>query len=932
MAQGGGRPENDDTYFVSKTRAIIFVVVVIVLAVVVGLIAGLTANASTHQVGGTQQPTSGPNDGQPWMKLKLPNNVKPVTYDLFLHPQINGDSFSGKVSMIVEVSGNTKYILVHRRGLTITQSSLQTVGAAPRKIEIRNFENDKNEFYVIETLSETLQAGQKYNATYIYNGKYPSVLYGLYKSTYKDPEGNTKTMVTSDFEPLDARMALPCMDEPTLKANFTTTMVRPTNGYIALSNMPEERSWQYDASNTAVKFKPTVIMSTYLLAFIICDFKYTASRTNNNVDIRIYAPPHLVNTTQYAATTTKVMFEYFNTLTTLPYDLPKSDLIAIPDFNSGAMENWGLITFRTTYLLYDPMATSIFDKQIVAIVISHELVHQWFGNLVTLKWWDDLWLNEGFASYLEYGGVDHVHPDWGMMKQFLSSDFFSIMGRDSLVSSRPINALSETPAAIKQMFDRITYSKGAVAVRMIEGILTNAEFWKGNRAYLKKYAYSNANTKDLFDTYTTSMNSKMNVGTVMDPWVRQKNFPVVTIASPVNGRSTVTQKRFLIDASSATNDSPFNYEWYVPFNYKTSSSNTIVSNWLNRTSTVINYPSSGWIKANVGQIGFYIVNYPQTNWMALQTALETNVNALDSGDRAGLINDAFLLARANVIVQSLALGMTKYLSKETEYVPWNQALSSLGYFNTILGMRPAYADFKTYMTNLIRPRYNALGWNDTGSHLDKYARRDMLLWVIRLNYGPAMDEAKMIYSRWMKGQAQISPNVRLRALRAGIAAGGMMEWDFAWNKYLTASAGEKSELMYAMAFSRTPWVLNRYLQRAMNTTLVRSQDTLTIIRYVSYTELGTPIAWNFFQSNWNELHKRYGQVTFGLARAIETITSGFSTDFQLKEVEHFFATAKGIDSISNSKKTILETIKGNIAWLKRNEKDVSDWLAANKNI
>ncbi|EDV21351.1 expressed hypothetical protein [Trichoplax adhaerens] len=874
------------------------------------------------------------------MTLRLPTDVVPDHYNLMLFPLVDGSTFTGKVSITINVTKATRHILVHIRDLAITDKSVSTIGGSPRKLSIvQSFFYKPNEFYVIE-VGENLEAGKQYNVTYDFNGNFPKVLFGLYKSTYKTPQGTTRNMVTSDFEPLDARMALPCFDEPTLKATFTTTLVRPTTGYIALSNMPEARSYQYQAGYTAVEYQKTVKMSTYLLAFIICDFKYNETTVNNGVKvskIRIYSPPHLLNNTGFATYTTKAQMEYFNTQTALPYDLPKSDLIAIPDFNSGAMENWGLITFRETLLLYDPLKSSIFEKQRIAVVISHELVHQWFGNLVTLAWWDDLWLNEGFASYLEYQGVHAVYPDWKIMDQFLSGDFFRIMARDALISSRPISALSDTPAAIKQMFDAITYSKGAVAVRMVEFILGDTGFKNGYRAYLKKYQYSNANTMQLWNSLSEANNNRINMVEVMDPWVRQKNFPVITITNQ-GAQGTASQKRFLIDDSAATGTgsdfSTYGYKWYVPLNYITSAdTNTPISAWLNKTSVNFNYPVNGWMKANVGQYGFYIVNYPETNWNRLQAALESDVNTLKSGDRAGLINDAFMLARSGTIKQSLALGMTKYLSKEKEYVPWTTALGSLGYFDTILSMRPSYGDFKTYMINLIRGRYNDLGWTDTGSHLDRYARSDILLWVTRLNYNTAIQAAKKIYNNWMVNGTSIHPNIRTRVLRAGIAAGGLKEWDFAWNKFLTTeSASEKTALMYALAFSRTPWILNRYLQRSMNTSLVRSQDTLSVIRYVSGTTLGRPIAWSFFQANWNTLYDRYSQVTFGLARAAESLTSAFATDYQLQEVQNFFNTAKDTNAISSSKKTILENIKSNIDWLKKNEADVADWLAKNKNI
>jgi glutamyl aminopeptidase len=391
---------------------------------------------------------------------------------------------------------------------------------------------------------------------------------------------------------------------------------------------------------------------------------------------------------------------------------------------SGAMETWGLVTYRETNLLYDRNVSSTANKQRIAAVIAHEFAHMWFGNLVTMKWWSDLWLNEGFASYIEFKGISAAWPEWKMEDQFTVDTMHSIMSLDATLGSHPIVVGVETPDQITEIFDGVTYNKGASIIRMVEDFIGVEGFREGVSAYLDANKFMNADSNDLVMHLEGKINE--DVTAILNTWIRQKGLPVVNVER-IGNNFRLTQKRFLTDPDAEGKEtlvSEYNYKWSIPITYVTSANTTGVQRqWFHHNLNELVIPIEGnvvWIKFNKDQIGYYRVKYEPAMWQSLNNALEQNISSMSVLDRAHLLNDVFSLAEALQVPYDTALTMTKYLKAETSFVPWDVASSKLKGIRNLLYYTEYYSDFKDYVNELVDAAYESIVWDvDPDAHLEK---------------------------------------------------------------------------------------------------------------------------------------------------------------------------------------------------------------------
>ncbi|XP_063336384.1 aminopeptidase N-like [Pelmatolapia mariae] len=894
----------------------------------------------------------------PWDSYRLSMDVIPEYYNVTIWPRLSPDPnnglyiFTGQSTVQFECVKETNLILIHSSQLSYTRqdnkhmASVTTADGAAVPIIKSTWLQPETQYLVIN-LKSKLHQGQKYQLYTEFTGELADDLSGFYRSEYEE-HGLQKIVATSQMHPTYARKTFPCFDEPALKAIFHITLIHPP-GTVALSNGMER-----DIANitidgvswTKTKFEPTKKMSTYLLAIIVSDYTYI-NTTQKDPQIRIWARRKAIDLGQgnYALNVTGPILDFFQSYYNIAYPLTKSDQIALPDFYYGAMENWGLVTYRETNLLYDPETSSSRNKEKTATIIAHELAHMWFGNLVTLRWWNEVWLNEGFASYVAYLGADHAEPTWNVRDLIVLNEIHKVFAVDALTSSHPLSSNEDSillPNQISEQFDVISYSKGAAVLRMLSDFLSEPVFIQGLSTYLNHFGYSNTVGNDLW--HHLQMAVKDNNGSlphpvdrIMSPWVLQMGFPVVTINTAIG---KVSQKHFLLDAdSNVTVKSPYNYEWLIPIRWMRDGTVQKDIWWLMEKEVInLEMRSDGfWVLANINVTGYYRVNYDLGNWERLFTQLNTNHKVIPVINRAQLVDDAFSLARAQLLSTSLALRTTSYLSKETEYMPWQSALNNLDYYYLMLDRTDVYQPMQDYIRKQVTPLFlyfknMTSDWSSVPvQHTDQYNQENAIRMACRSGVPECNSLTTTWFKKWMEEPQQnmIHPNLRSVVYCSAIAAGDEAEWEFGWSQFKIASvANEANKLMFALACTNNIELLNRYLSYTLNSTIIRKQDATSVITSVASNRAGQKLAWDFVRNHWEYMFTEYGVGSFSFASMITGVTARFSTPAELQELKEFVEahSATGFGSATLAVDQALERTRMNIKWLQTNKQEILNWF------
>lgn len=893
----------------------------------------------------------------PWNKMRLPDNIVPVHYNLDVHPNLTTSNFTGLAKIQVHVRQETSVIILHAKHLEISRATiaLTEYGVSHPESILNILEYPPFEQIALES-AKPLDNGETYMVNIYYTANLSDGFYGFYKSSYQTPEGEKRILASTHFEPTSARMAFPCFDEPSFKANFSIKIKREKQ-HIALSNMPIVKSVPTAGGLFEDHFAVSVRMSTYLVAFIVCDFKSVSAVTSTGIKVSIYATPDKWNQTHYALEAAVKLLEFYENYFNIYYPLPKQDLVAIPDFESGAMENWGLTTYRETSLLYHPGTSSASDKLWITMVIGHELAHQWFGNLVTMEWWNDIWLNEGFARYMEFVSVDATYPDLQVGDHFLGT-CFAAMGRDAMNSSRPISTSAENPTQIKEMFDTLSYDKGACILHMLRHFLTDEVFQSGLVHYLRKFSYGNTKNEDLWDSmanictkedftagdfcYSGSQAAKsayrfagehLDIKEIMNTWTLQKGIPVIIVEH--NGSSVrLQQERFLKgilpeDPSWASLQS--GYLWHVPLTYITSNSKTIGKHLLKTKSDHIELDGEAqWVKFNVDMNGYYIVHYTRGGWDALINLLDQNHTLLSQKDRANLIHNAFQLVSAGKLPLDRALDLTRYLRHENKNIP---VLQGLGYLEVFyrMAVRRNITDVATNLKNYILQFFKHLidrqTWSDEGTLSDRLLRSKLLELVCDLDYLPCVQKALAYFNQWRMSNGTL--NLPTDVLEIVYSAGAQSSdgWDYLLTKYMQSVSGaEKNKIVSALASTRNPEKLARLLELGLQGDIIKLQNLAHVVVAVSRNPYGQLLAWNFVKINWSKLIEKFQLGSSTIRWLIIGTSSQFSSKEELEEVEMFFDSIKEQSSQLRCTQIALENIQKNIRWLERNLDLLRSWL------
>ncbi|XP_067308061.1 aminopeptidase N [Pseudorasbora parva] len=912
-------------------------------------------NATTSPV-----PPTPKTSNEPWDKYRLPETLAPQYYNVTLWPRLvmnaNGMYiFTGNSGVMFTCVKKTDLILIHSNKLNLTlfkgnHAKLMGLSSVTAPAIKTTWFQTETQYLVIQ-LEETLKPGSSYWLYTEFRGELADDLEGLYRSEYME-DGEKKIIAITQMQATYARKAFPCFDEPGMKAVFHITLIHDL-GTTALSNSQEIKTENVNIDGVDVTrtiFEPTKRMSTYLVAFIISDFNYITSGDSKGVLVRIWARKKAIDDGQgdYALSITQPILEFFEKYYNTSYPLSKSDQIALPDFNSGAMENWGLVTYRETALLYDLQTSANGNKQRIVTVVSHELAHMWFGNLVTLKWWNDLWLNEGFASYVEYLGADHAEPTWNIKDQIILYDLQRAFAVDSLTSSHPLSRKEEevnTPSEISEMFNTISYSKGAAVLKMLSKFLTEPVFAKGLSNYLNQFAFGSSVYSDLWDhlqkavDQTPGVKLPYSVHEIMNRWILQMGFPVVTIDTRTGN---VSQKHFLLEKDAVVDrKSEFNYEWFVPINWMKRGQ---VQNqlWLLQKSAIyktMKVSKGEWVLANLHVSGYFRVNYDLGNWERLLSELESNHQVIPVVNRAQILDDAFNLARASIINITLALRTTKYLIHEREYIPWEAALRNLNYFFQLFGRSEVYGALQAYLKKQVKPLFEHFGiissnWTTVPSgHTDQFTQIIALSLACSTGIEGCRALTKNWFKRWMQNPHinEIHPNLRSTVYCDAIAAGGAEEWNFGWQMLQKVTvAAEAAKLRSALACTKVPWLLNRYLEYTMNPEKIRKQDATSIVGYIASNIIGQPLAWDFVRANWAYFFKVYGTGSFTFSRLIGDITNRFCTPFELSQLKRFQKdnAETGFGSGTQALQQAIEKTTAKIKWLAENKDPVLQWFTS----
>ncbi|XP_056106759.1 alanyl (membrane) aminopeptidase b, tandem duplicate 1 [Rhinichthys klamathensis goyatoka] len=947
-------------FHISKTVGIVLIVVgAAAVATIIALSVVYSQEKSknnevkpTAEVATSVPPTTAPSN-EPWDQWRLPQTLSPLTYNVTLWPRLKLDPtsglfiFTGMSSVIFRCVEKTDLVLIHSNKLNMTKPvTLKALGSQPAPSIDSIVMYEKTQYMVIK-LKESLTAGERYELYTEFVGELADDLGGFYRSEYDDENGVRKVVATTQMQATDARKAFPCFDEPAMKAVFHITILHdPATRALSNGVVIDEVQITVDGTLlTKTTFAATEVMSTYLLAFIVSEFTFI-EQIDKDLQIRIFGRREAIAAGQgvYALNKTGLILRFFEKYYNVSYPLPKSDQIALPDFNAGAMENWGLITYRETALLYDDKISSNGNKERIATIIAHELAHQWFGNLVTIRWWNDLWLNEGFASYVEYLGADEAEPNWNIKDLIVLNDVHRVFAIDALASSHPLSSKEEEiqrPEQISEVFDTISYSKGASVIRMLSDFLTEPVFTQGLQTYLDHFKFKNTVYTDLWDHLQMAVDKTgyqlpKTVQEIMDRWVLQMGFPVVTFDT-TNGK--ITQEHFLLDPNTKPDrPSEFNYEWFVPCTWIKTGTEQPMRWLLEKTDQTddLKINANEWVLANINVTGYYRVNYDQVNWERLLNVLQTSRHSIPVINRAQLIDDAFNLAKAGIIPTTLALRTTLFLIDETEYMPWESALDNLDYFYLMFDRTELYGPLQAYVGKQVVPLFkhftDLTDWKDVPKgHTDQYNQINALRVACSTGLENCTTLVKDWFQQWMNNPDDnpIHANLRSTVYCSAIAAGDDKEWDFAWEIFQkTNVASEKDKLRAAMACATKPWLLNRYLSYTLDASKIRKQDATSTIISIASNVAGQPLAWDFVRANWEYIFNQYGGGSFSFSNLINGVTKRFSTQFELQQLIQFrddnanIGFGSGTLAIQQS----IERTNANIKWVEQNKDAVLAWL------
>ena len=807
-------------------------------------------------------------------EFRLPKNVTPKRYEIRLTPDLKNFTFDGEESVDITVNSPSSEIVLNALEMEIDRVTAQRGGISIAGKAALDAKKER----VTLRFDRELEAGE-WTLHITFRGILNDKLHGFYRSQYEDGVRKIHTVATTQFESTDARRAFPCWDEPELKASYKITLVVDEN-LTAISNahVESERPSASRKGKKDVVFAETIAMSTYLVAFIVGEFEAT-DPVDAGTPLRVVHIPGKSNLSHFAKKIGAFSLKYFANYYGLPCPGDKVDLISIPDFASGAMENLGAITFRETALLVDDKTASRAELERVADVVSHENAHMWFGDLVTMKWWNGIWLNEAFATFMEMLAVDAWKPEWKRWDSF-SVSRAAAMAVDGLKSTRSIEFTVNSPEEARAMFDVLTYEKGAAVLRMLEQYMGAEEFRKGIAAYLKKHQYGNAETTDLWDALEES--SKQPVRKMMDSWIFQQGFPIIRAEVGADRKGLkVSQRRFFLLPDGTENTQL----WHVPLMIRAKTDRGIINKKIlltDREATIALDGKVEWAIINEGGHGFYRVAYsPQ-----LLEAATKSLAEFRPIERFGLVSDTWAATVSGLAPLSEFLKMARLFASETDLNVWRALIGPFNYLDMVRSENDRQA-LAAIVREVVGPAFKRMGWEPKSGEdeLTRQVRGVLAGTLGTIGEDPEVQaKARQLYAMWDDDPSKADRDIAPALVGILAHSGDAARYEEFKKKFKSArTPQEEQRYLFSLATFRESPLLHLTMAMTLDGQ-VRTQNAPFLMHSLLLNTYCRYEAWDYIRSHWDEMTRKYPDSA--LPRMCEGVVSLLDREDEVKNFFH----------------------------------------------
>ena len=824
---------------------------------------------------------------------RLLDTFTPNHYNLTLDlTRAEEKEFSGTV--IISGDSTSESISLHSKGLTIQSA---TIDNQPVDVSFGEFDELK--------LSQPNLENGKHTICIIFSGNITDAMHGLYPC-YFTHDGIKKQLFATQFESHHAREVFPCVDEPAAKAEYDLTLVTRT-GITVLGNMPVKYE-EENGNSLTTTFEKTPRMSSYLLAFVIGELHKKSARTKSGVEVNIWATPaQNENTLDFALDIATRSIDFYDEYFGVKYPLPKSDHVALPDFSSGAMENWGLITYRESCLLADPELTPESSRRFIATVIAHELSHQWFGNLVTMHWWNDLWLNESFANMMEYVAIDALQPDWHMWEDFATNEVTAALRRDSLDGVQSVQADVNHPDEISTLFDpAIVYAKGGRLLVMVRKLIGEEAFRAGLKSYFEKFAYKNTVGNDLWQELESA--SGQPIVNLMNTWISQPGLPVISVSTS-HDTAILSQERFFIGEHQ-----PFDTLWPIPL----FANQPLDVKILNQKETTVSIEKP--LQLNCGLSAHFVTKYNEST----REYLLKNITELPTLDKICILQDATILARAGFENSASLLPLALSLKTETNEKVFGMAAGALTELRKFVDDNDTARDsLKKISGEFARATFEELGWDEKAgeSDDDRERRTTALSLMIYSEDEEVLNEAK---TRFDNNKLEDLPTeIRALIISANVRHFETPEMikDLFTTYKNTPSNDLQNDIAIGLTSTKNPETAEKILTNIKDSNIIRPQDASRWFVYLIRTRESRQIAWNWLKENWAWVEDTFGEDK-SYDDFIRYAATALLTTDELNDFRQFFEPMENIPALARTIKLGITEISARAELIERDKADV----------